>query len=59
MVSAATYCFVSYYSFAVQVDPPSGNDKFIIYASSGEIYLAQSLDYESVKQYILTIQAKV
>ena len=37
----------------------SGTDKFFIYSSSGEIYLAQSLDYETVTQYTLTIEAQV
>jgi protocadherin Fat 4 len=42
----------------LQVDPVSGADKFTIYSSSGEVYLSQSLDYEGIKEYELTIEAE-
>ncbi|XP_011407489.2 PREDICTED: protocadherin Fat 4-like [Amphimedon queenslandica] len=39
------------------VSPSSGSNKFSLVSSSGELSLAQTLDYEQVKQYLITIEA--
>ena len=41
------------------MSPSSGSSKFTIVSSSGELSLAQPLDYEDVKQYMITIEAHV
>ena len=45
--------------YTAQVVPSSGQDKFEIYVSSGEVFLSKSLDYEDATEYTITIRAEV
>lgn len=52
-------CLLSLSLSLLQVSPVSGQNKFSIISSSGQLSLSQSLDYEGVKEYQLTIEAYV
>ena len=43
----------------MQSNPPSGLQKFAVNAYSGEVHLIQSVDFEGIQQYKLSVEAQV